>query len=128
MKLGLVCSPSLITGEPVASKRWIVSRSAASERSSSSACDTRPSAKPATASMSSGGRGMLPMGSVGTAIGCGSLLAQDLLLVRQDLLLVRENLVELRLVREDLLLVLQDARLVVQHRLLVGRLVGCHRS
>src|SRR4051794_29528630 len=115
MKLGLVCSPSLITGEPVASKRSIVSRSAASYCSSSSACD----APRATASISSGGRGMLPIGSVGIAMGRRSA-AHDLLLVLQDprlvvlhLLLVRQDLVELPLVLLDVLLVPQDVLLVL---------------
>ena len=57
-KLGFRCSPSLITGEPVASSSLIVSRTA----SSKSASAGPPFCSAAT---SSAGRGMLPIGSVG---------------------------------------------------------------
>src|SRR4051812_16343877 len=69
---------------------------------------------------------MLPIGSVGIAMGDSSA-AHDLLLVLQDrrlvvldLLLVRQYLVELPLVLLDVLLVPQDALLVLEDRPLVG--------
>ncbi len=41
-KLGLRCSPSVMTGEPVSSKRRIVSLTAASKSASSASLEMRP--------------------------------------------------------------------------------------
>ena len=65
-KLGLSCSPSVITGEPVASSSPIVSSSACSK----SAFSSSPATPRRIASISSGGRGTLPIGSVGIDIAC----------------------------------------------------------
>jgi hypothetical protein len=67
-KLGLRCSPSVITGEPVASKALMVSATARSKRASSAARSIWPAANFCRPCCSSGGRGMLPMGSVGSGI------------------------------------------------------------
>src|SRR5206468_3249846 len=71
-KLGLVCSPSEMIGDPVASKRLIVSRIARSYSALMSCWDIAPAATFPIASTSSGGRGMLPIGSVGIGIGCNA--------------------------------------------------------
>ena len=67
-ELGLVCSPSVIIGEPVASNSAIVSESALSQAASNSASDIRLVARLAKASMRYPGRGTLPIGSVGIAM------------------------------------------------------------
>jgi hypothetical protein len=64
-KLGLRCSPSVTTGDPSATSRATVSRTASSYRASSSSAPVGPAAWSATAASSSAGRGMLPIGSVG---------------------------------------------------------------
>ena len=56
-----------MTGEPVASNRATVSRIAASYSGSRAGSSLRPPLA-ATAAISSGGRGMLPIGSVGIAM------------------------------------------------------------
>src|SRR5688500_9236145 len=61
----LRCSPSVITGDPVASKRSMVSLTAASYWGSSFGSAISPAA---TAEINSGGRGILPIGSVGIII------------------------------------------------------------
>src|SRR6266850_26872 len=65
-KLCLACSPSVMTGDPVASRRRIVSWTAASYSALSSGCEMRPARKPWTPSIKAAGLGMLPMGSVGS--------------------------------------------------------------
>src|SRR5215471_5338737 len=57
-----------MTGEPVSSKRRIVSRTAASKRASRASAPMRPSERAVIPSISSLGRGMLPMGSVGSVM------------------------------------------------------------
>src|ERR1700676_5538786 len=64
-KLGLPCSPSVITGEPVASNSSMVSRTARSTTARYASGRIRPAANSWAAFISSGGRGVLPMGSVG---------------------------------------------------------------
>ena len=64
-KLGLRCSPSVTTVEPIASKRRSVSTTASSNRASSASARWSRRPPPAMPSMSAWGRGMLPMGSVG---------------------------------------------------------------
>ncbi len=68
-KLGLRCSPSVTIGEPVASNCSIVSRTASSKSSSSRSREMLPAPNAAIPSSSAGGRGMLPIGSVGMATG-----------------------------------------------------------
>src|ERR1700693_5306764 len=57
-----------MTGEPVSSKRRIVSRTAASKRASIRSAGSLPAAKAFIPSTRSGGRGILPMGSVGSVM------------------------------------------------------------
>src|SRR5437867_10581425 len=64
-KLGLVCSPSVTIGDPLASKRWTVSRIAPACSDRSLSREMRPAANSRTPATSSGGLGMLPIGSVG---------------------------------------------------------------
>ena len=64
-KLGLPCSPSLMTGDPVSWNRSMVSRMAASYNSPSSSSEHRRSLNSRIPRRSSGGLGMLPIGSVG---------------------------------------------------------------
>ena len=67
-KLGLDCSPSVMTGDPVSSKRRMVSRMASSCAAASALSLISPRAWPAIAASSAGERGMLPIGSVGIVI------------------------------------------------------------
>jgi hypothetical protein len=67
-KLGFVCSPSVMTGDPVASNFSIVSRTASLHIDANSSCDMLPRSYRAKASISFCGRGMLPIGSVGIVI------------------------------------------------------------
>src|SRR5262245_47913303 len=67
-KLGLRCSPSVTTGEPVSSKRCSVSRTAPSKRDSRASAEIRPAPNAAMPSISSLGRGILPTGSVGSVM------------------------------------------------------------
>src|SRR5205814_3989510 len=55
-----------MTGEPVASRRRMVSWTADSYSAFSSGCETRPAWKPWTPTINAAGLGMLPMGSVGS--------------------------------------------------------------
>src|SRR5262245_9470080 len=57
-----------MTGEPVSSKRRIVSETAASNSAWRASAPTLPSARAVIPSIRSLGRGMLPMGSVGSAM------------------------------------------------------------
>src|SRR5229473_6594172 len=63
-KLGLPCSPSVITGDPVASKRSMVSRMLSSSMTSYSDAAIPPASTSRAAWIRRGGRGMLPIGSV----------------------------------------------------------------
>src|ERR1700736_1370487 len=67
-KLGLVCSPSVITGDPVASNFSMVSRTASLQIDSNSSRDKLPRSYCSKAVTTSGGRGILPIGSVGMVI------------------------------------------------------------
>ena len=67
-KLGFVCSPSVITGDPVASNCSIVSRTASMHINANSPCDMLPRSYCTKAVISFCGRGMLPIGSVGIVI------------------------------------------------------------
>src|SRR5712664_2112386 len=55
-----------MTGDPVASRRRMVSWTADSYSALSSGCEIRPAWKPWTPSINAAGLGMLPMGSVGS--------------------------------------------------------------
>src|ERR1700737_4172206 len=67
-KLGFVCSPSVMTGDPVASNFSIVSRTASLQIDSNSSRDKLPRSYCSKAVMTFCGRGMLPIGSVGIVI------------------------------------------------------------
>ena len=67
-KLGFVCSPSVITGDPVALNFSIVSRTASMHINANSPCDMLPRSYCINAVISFCGRGMLPIGSVGIVI------------------------------------------------------------
>src|SRR2546426_5568722 len=68
-----------MTGDPVSWNRWMVSRMAASYNAWSSSSEHRPSLKSRIPPRSSGGLGMLPIGSVGMG------MALDLLLLGRSL-------------------------------------------
>jgi hypothetical protein len=68
-KLGLVCSPSVMIGELVCSKRASVSRRAASSTASNCSRGIFPIECACIAASKSAGRGILPIGSVGISIG-----------------------------------------------------------
>src|SRR5882672_5816939 len=63
-----LCSPSVTTGEPAASNRSMVSRTASSKKGARPGSSLSPFA---TLSMRSAGLGMLPMGSVGMLMDAG---------------------------------------------------------
>jgi hypothetical protein len=63
--LGLVCSPSVMMGEPVSSKREMVSQRADSSAVLSCSTEILPAVWAPNAASKSAGRGMLPISSVG---------------------------------------------------------------
>src|SRR5258707_15870352 len=63
-----LCSPSVTTGEPAASNRSMVSRTASSKKGARPGSSLSPFA---TLSMRSAGLGVLPMGSVGVLVDAG---------------------------------------------------------
>src|SRR5258708_31007045 len=65
---GFVCSPSVITGDPVASNFATVSRTASLPIDSNSSRDKLPRSYCSKAVMTFCGRGILPIGSVGMVI------------------------------------------------------------
>src|SRR5260370_4384114 len=67
-KLGFVCSPSVITGDPVASNFSMVSRTASLQIDSNSSRDKLPRSYCSKAVMTFFGRGMLPIGSGGVVL------------------------------------------------------------